>query len=218
MEKINLSRITLFCLDGRPHDNDRTERYRNILRFMMDRVNFYDIKVFTTTDIGVPGIDNRIIGRMEIGEYSDFCISELNKHIDSDFCLIFQDDGFILNPHLWDDSFYNYDYIGAPWPLYIGWPREGQQVGNGGFSLRSKKFLESSSKLPRTMSNEDTYLVCKNRGILEADGINIAPLEVARKFAIEFPLDIYHSIDKCFGFHAKSLLDEAVAYINDLKR
>jgi hypothetical protein len=184
---------------------------------MMDRVDFYDVKVFTTSDIGVHGIKNIIIDPMGIGEYSNFCVTYLNEHIDSDFCLVFQDDGFILNPHLWDDSFYDYDYIGAPWPLYIGWPKEGEQVGNGGFSLRSKKFLESSSRLPRTMSNEDTYLVCKNRKILESDGIKIAPVEVARKFAIEFPLDDQHNINNCFGFHAKSLLDSAVNYINNRK-
>lgn len=25
-------------------------------------------------------------------------------------------DGFVLNPHLWDDSWLNYDMIGSPWP------------------------------------------------------------------------------------------------------
>lgn len=213
--KVNLSNITLFCLDGRTEDHERTLRYKRAIDFMINKVDFYDVKVFTTFNLNIDGIKNTLIDPMGIGQYSNFCVTELNNHINSDFCLVFQDDGFILNPHLWEDSFYDYDYIGAPWPLYIGWPKEGQQVGNGGFSLRSKKFLEESSKLPRTMANEDTYLVCTNRHILESNGIKIAPVDVARKFAIEFPLDDNHSIDKCFGFHAKSLLDSAIIHINN---
>ena len=217
MKKLDLKKVTLFCLDGRPDEHERTMRYRRILNFMLSRVEFFDIKVFTTFNIEVSGIKNNIINPMGIHEYSNFCLGELNNHIESEFCLIFQDDGFILNPELWDDIFYNYDYIGAPWPRYIGWPEEGKQVGNGGFSLRSKRFLEESAKLPSTTSNEDTYLVCKNRSILESNGLKIAPLDVARKFAIEFPLDDQHNINSCFGFHAKSLLDSAVNYINNRK-
>ena len=39
--------------------------------------------------------------------------------------------------------FFDYDYIGAPWPNNFV-----NRVGNGGFSLRSKKFLELTAKIP----------------------------------------------------------------------
>ena len=81
----------------------------------------------------------------------------LNNYIDSDFVLIIQDDGHIVNPHLWDNEFLNYDYIGAPWPNNKKWKNRFSKydekvssniirnfnlnnIGNGGFSLRSKNF------------------------------------------------------------------------------
>lgn len=42
-------------------------------------------------------------------------IKELNKYIETDYVLIVQYDGFILNPKAWMDEFLEYDYIGAPW-------------------------------------------------------------------------------------------------------
>lgn len=213
MNKIDLRKITLFCIDGREWEKERAERYVKIIKFMMNHVDFYEIKVFTTFDLNITGIKNHIISPMGISEYSNFCVKELNNHIDSDFCLVFQDDGFIVNPDLWDDEFYAYDYIGSPWPLYIGWPKEGFQVGNGGFSLRSKKFLEVSQKMNRTTGNEDTYILITNRKILDDNGIKIAPVEIARKFSVEIPMDESHNIYKCFGFHAKHLLNDAINYI-----
>ena len=53
--------------------------------------------------------------------------------------LIIQHDGFILNHKAWDNEFLNYDYIGAP-VYWMG--NKLIEVGNGGFSLRSKKLLK----------------------------------------------------------------------------
>jgi hypothetical protein len=44
-----------------------------------------------------------------------YCIYNLTRHIDTDYCLLVQPDGFVINPDKWDDDWYNYDYIGAPW-------------------------------------------------------------------------------------------------------
>jgi hypothetical protein len=213
--KLDLKNVTLFCFDGRPEDQNRINRYHQILNYMMERVEFFDIKIFCTFDFNIGGVKSNKIRPVSIGDYSHFCIKNLCGHIKSDFCLIFQDDGFILNPDLWNDSFFDFDYIGAPWPLYIGWPIEGQQVGNGGFSLRSKKFLEVSSKLQGTTANEDTYILLKNRDFLDSQNIKIAPVDVARKFAIEFHLDSDHKIENCFGFHGKSQLERALNYIKN---
>ena len=67
-------------------------------------------------------------------DYNQFILKDLNSHITTDFVLVIQYDGFVINPHKWDIKFSEYDYIGAPWP----WAKD-YQVGNGGFSLRSKK-------------------------------------------------------------------------------
>jgi hypothetical protein len=42
-----------------------------------------------------------------------------------------------------------------------------------------------------------------NKQFLENNGVKIANYELARKFAVENPLDDNHTIDKCFGFHQR---------------
>jgi len=211
--KLDLKRITLICIDGRVIDEEKLERYRLIVDYMVKRVDFHRIIFVAMSNPNIEGVDFIKTDRMSINDYSSFCVKRLNDHIDSDFCMIFQDDGFILNPELWEDSFLDYDYIGAPWPFTLGWPVEGRQVGNGGFSLRSKKFLQISSELPDTRENEDTYILCANRDYLDSNNIRIAPLDIARKFAVEVPLDDEHNINNCFGYHAKHLVNQAIEYI-----
>lgn len=70
----------------------------------------------------------------------------MTDYVDTDYCLIIHDDGFIVNPHLWTDDFLKYDYIGAPWYLGINrgltWLQDRHNlVGNGGFCIRSKKLM-----------------------------------------------------------------------------
>jgi hypothetical protein len=212
--KLDLRRITPICIDGREIDDEKFESYRSIIKYMTSNIDFHEIVFIGTRDLEIEGIRFIKINQISIGEYSRLCIKELDTFYSSDFCLVFQDDGFILNPELWNDNFYNYDYIGAPWPLYIGWPKEGMQVGNGGFSLRSRKFTSVSSELHESYNNEDTYILINNKGVLEDNNIKIAPLDVARIFAVENYLDENHTINKCFGFHAKHLLESAIEYIN----
>jgi hypothetical protein len=216
--KINLTRITPICIDGREIEEEKLERYRSIIKYMISNINFHEIVFIGTRDLGIEGIRFIKINHISIGEYSRFCIKELDNYYSSDFCLVFQDDGFIVNPNLWSNTFYDYDYIGAPWPLYIGWPKEGMQVGNGGFSLRSRKFTQVSSNLPDTYDNEDTYILITNRNVLNDKEIKIAPVEIARDFAVEVPLDENHSINNCFGFHAKHLLNDSIKYINEKQK
>ena len=214
MSKIDLKKITAVCIDGRPHDKERYERYSVILNFFLANVEFASIQMISTYNPGIKGVSHTIIKEFGISDYSRFCLHHLSDWVNSEFCLIFQDDGFILNPSLWNDSFYEYDYIGSPWPLYIGWPVEGQQVGNGGFSLRSKRLLEFTKTFTgHTTENEDTYIISAKRKDIEDEGLKIAPLEIARLFSIENSLDPEHRLDTCFGFHAKHLLNDAIKII-----
>ena len=114
-----------------------------------------------------------------MGDYGEFAIKELYKFIDTEFVLTINDDGFIINPFMWDKQYLQYDFIGAPWgrdyhfrkkPIGVteeGWKvaRTQNLVGNGGFSLRSKKFLEVSARCPakldKDVTPEDVY-VCLN--------------------------------------------------------
>lgn len=59
--------------------------------------------------------------------------------VDTKHNIIVQGDGFAINGNAWTDEFLEYDYIGAPWL----WKTSNQQVGNGGFSLRSRKLYDA---------------------------------------------------------------------------
>lgn len=137
-------------------------------------------------------------------EYNKFMVEDLNNYVDTDFVLVIQDDGYIVNPSLWDDSFFNFDYIGAPWPWH-------GVCGNGGFSLRSKNFLKLSSQLKYESAHheyscapEDWFLCVKKRDFFLNKGVRFPSLEMAQKFSFEtpmgFPNEGKHS---SFGFHGK---------------
>jgi len=70
-------------------------------------------------------------------EYSEFIIKNLSKYITTSHVLVIQADGYVINGDAWNDEFLQYDYIGAPW-LYL----DGRNVGNGGFSLRSRRLQD----------------------------------------------------------------------------
>jgi hypothetical protein len=134
--------------------------------------------------------------------YSRFVLQELHKYIYTDFVLIVQWDGWVINPNAWQDAFLDYDYIGAVWP----WHPEGLRVGNGGFSLRSKKLLELTAdpKFVYKDRNEDDLICHVNRDFLVSNGIKFAPEELARYFSFE--REITNLIP--FGFHGDFHMDK----------
>ena len=153
-----------------------------------------------------------------IKDYSNFIIYSLYKYIKTSHILIVQWDGFIINPEKWDPNFLKYDYIGAP---FI--PRENDKnysrdingafytIGNGGFSLRSKKLLEAPTKFKLkdnrefTNFNEDGFFSVFHRKFLESKGLNWAPFDIAKNFSIESPLSTNEFKDLPLGFHGKKM-------------
>jgi hypothetical protein len=165
---------------------------------------------------------------IDFAGYSKFMIESLNQYVDTEFCLVIQADGFLINPQIWQDSFLEYDYIGAPWPETILAPntKEGRftldknRVGNGGFSLRSKKLLEICSHIRydqlKCLNKSEDLVICHflYQEILGA-GIKFAPLEVANQFSIESLLDSYHQdLTASLGFHGKQWLTNS--YLREL--
>lgn len=76
------------------------------------------------------------------------CIMRLYMRFKTDYVLVIQNDGFPVSAGV--ERFLGvYDYVGAPWSGhtccmdFFPYPRYG--VGNGGFSLRSKRICESAS-------------------------------------------------------------------------
>jgi hypothetical protein len=130
-----------------------------------------------------PGITWRRIDRLgSSSAYSRFMLGELADHVSTSHALCVQWDGFVLNGRSWDPAFLDYDYIGAPWPQFD----DDHNVGNGGFSLRSRRLLDACRQLPRHVTQaEDVVISRLERPRLEQQGIVFAPESVARRFAFE---------------------------------
>lgn len=142
--------------------------------------------------------------------YNEFVIRKLHKQFKTSHCLLIQADGFVWNPSQWRSEFLTYDYIGA-----VMW---NGVVGNGGFSLRSKRFCEETAKLPEVEStapagfetkdkvNEDARVCITHRARLETAGMKFAYPEVADKFSWELsdyrPNPLYS-----FGLHGKHTIE-----------
>lgn len=144
-------------------------------------------------------VDVQIINPITcLDDYSRFMCLELWKHIKTSHILVIQHDGFVLDASAWTDEFLKYDYIGAPWNY-----KDGRNVGNGGFSLRSKVLM--------TMIAHDAFIqsvgiygpedevICRLYGKYLKDklGIRFAPEELAHRFAYE----MHMPLQKTFGFH-----------------
>jgi hypothetical protein len=195
MNKINLKDVTLVCAD----DVDTMESYK-LLTEICQNITFGDVKLFSSNKINsnITEIDPL----KDIDGYGNF-IFNLNKYIDTSFCMIVQIDGFPINYRAWTDNFLKYDYIGAPWLVYNEIP-EDKVVGNSGFCIRSKNLLEKLTEYDYSSKRdgpEDAYVCRKIDGELKADGIEFAPVHHAKLFSVENML-----YQGQFGFHGRGTI------------
>lgn len=195
-DRLDLSRITLCCIDCAYQDLAIDALKSTLAKCSFAQTLFFTDKDFSLDDIRVVKIET--ISSAEA--YSNFVIHELPRYVDTEFVLIVQYDGFVLHPEVWDDEFLKYDYIGAKVLLQTGYV-----VGNGGFSLRSKRLLsalqdEAISRYDARSDGwfEDMAICVKFRELLETRyGIRFAPGDVADKFAAESTVPTSAN----FGFH-----------------
>jgi len=208
---LDLNRVTIVCVTS-----VNVERAVKALNYSCKNINFGEVLLLTDKDISATGIKTVKINNLDYIGYSHFIIYELHKHINTEFVLIIQDDGFVINPEKWDDKFLQYDYIGAPFLI----PPENDnityrdpfgnliRVGNGGFSLRSQKILKLATELNIEWRpyfgywNEDGFFTCHNRHLYEENGCVYAPIDVAARFSHERQTDETIGISP-FGFHGK---------------
>jgi FkbM family methyltransferase len=141
-------------------------------------------------------------------DYSKFTLYNLCDYIESDYALIVHNDAFVLRPDRWTDKFYEYDYLGAPFREKEHFTNEGVEVrvGNGGFSLRSKKMLSIFKELDLPFTDngtgyyhEDGVICVYYRKLLEDKGIKFVPTELAAQFALEKV--VKETVWDPFGFH-----------------
>ena len=134
-------------------------------------------------------------------EYSHFMVKRLADYIKTEFVLVVQVDGFIVNVDKWNPQFLAYDYIGSPWhPSQLTKDMNPSHlVGNGGFSLRSRKlqeFLRDDPNIKETHP-EDVAICQWYRSYLEDKGFTFAPVELAHQFSCE-----NYIWNNAFGHHA----------------
>jgi hypothetical protein len=138
---------------------------------------------------------NIVIDRFKsVADYNHFVFKMLWRFIETSHVLVIQHDGFVINGSAWDDDFLNYDYIGAKWDY-----TDGRNVGNGGFSLRSRRLhsILMSDEF-EFFSPEDEKICRYYRQTLEMKyGIKFATEDVADKFSYE----LHKPIQPTFGFH-----------------
>ena len=194
--------------------------------YSMRGIEYKESILFTHEDASPvwDGIRVHKIPKLSYSEYNDFVLT-LGRRMDCDFILLVQDDGFVVSPELWDPQFLDYDYIGAPWPNEPSWIEQQvlkdeiravfphNRVGNGGFSLRSRKFMNESSRYASCGGvGEDAFLCTLNYSNMIKAGVRFAPLDLAYKFSYENPLLEYgHHWDERidfnraehFGFHGR---------------
>jgi len=187
-KRLSLPNVTLFGIDG--HDVAGINRAAEISQ---RDIQFGAVNIITK-DLFRKGTNEQ---RRE--DYSRFMLKELYKHFSTSHVLTIHADGYVLNCEAWNPEWLQYDYIGATW-----WYKDGRNVGNGGFSLRSKKLCDLLAEHHLDYLHPEDYHICRTyRPALEQLGIKFAPAEVADRFSIEAygvpsPDNRYSG---SFGFH-----------------
>ncbi len=127
--------------------------------------------------------------------YSHFVMKDLLRHIETEHVLLIQWDGYVVNPAAWSDDFLDHDYIGARW----GFHKDAHCVGNGGFSLRSRRLLEALQDPAIDRFEPEDEMICRHyRPMLESRyGVRFAPPEVADRFSFETT----YPQTRTLGFH-----------------
>jgi hypothetical protein len=189
---LDLSMITLLCVDSRAPQLATWAINRCLphARFA-DTVLMTDLKLVTDRQPGITYVQSPPMANTR--DYSALMLTGIAPHVRGSHALVIQWDGFILHPERWDPAFLDYDYIGAVWPPFPDTP-----VGNGGFSLRSRKLLAALERPDIVILHPEDKCICiTNRTLLERDcGIRFAPVEVAERFSVE--RTPWHD---AFGFH-----------------
>lgn len=218
-QRRGLRDVTLLAIDGREQPFF-AEMAQKALIYSLRGLDFGKVRLLT------PRPPRRLDQRIDhipidplcsLGAYSRFVLQDLVRYVETPFCLLVQSDGFVTRPEAWRDDFLDYDYIGAPWPktsavrggadYLIHDISEAGRVGNGGFSLRSRRLLEMCSKIDADLFGDlaEDFIICRIlRQYLCARGIRFAPLELAAQFALELPLaEVPCQPDQTFGFHGR---------------
>lgn len=220
--------ISISCIDTLNYEKSIRAINATCENIKIDKVYWFSDKNISD-EINVPVIWHQI-PKIDIKNFIHFTgeihLKIMPEIVDTDFNVINHYDGFAVNKNAWTDDFLTYDYIGAIWPFY---PVDAN-VGNGGFSLRSKKLydalldlkvshlssdysmselgLEKGTHTVRGHNGEwlipEDVIICKiHRNILQSKyDIKFAPPDIANRWSIEGNMNS-EWLGKSLGFHGR---------------
>jgi hypothetical protein len=209
----DFSSITAICVDTLNHEL--------ALRACreMSKHGFAEVVLVTDAAVApwlrrtpVPGLRIDTIAPLRgRGAYSNYVLRQLSGHVHTPHALIFQWDGYVIDPDLWRADFLAYDYVGAPFPWELPQELKAKRVGNGGFSLRSAKLMRAVEDMvvEDTDQCEDLVICALLADRLEREhGLRFAPADLARHFSVDqMSLPGYRLrepglvAERTFGFH-----------------
>ena len=217
-KKLGLPNITLLAASS-----VKVDLVQDALKISSYEIDFASIKLLSSSKpkIKFSEIEYVSIPEMDLDGYCKFLVEDLYKYFDTSHCLLIQEDSFVVNPNEWNDDFLNFDYIGAPWTKTVS-PKKNlnidllnNRVGNGGFSLRSKKLALvckelnfSDLKFKFSINNEDIIICHYLYDYMKKKDIKFAPIKLASNFSMEDEKtnnQYGYDINKVFGFHGKHL-------------
>lgn len=192
---LRLPDVTLVMIETRER-----ELAKLAIQDCIDKVEFAEVLVFTdkpeeinngTRYVSIPDFPDKL-------GWSRCLWNDVGSHVATSHWLSIQWDSWVFDPSMWRDENLQYDYIGSPW-----WYKDGRNVGNGGFSLRStrlSRFLRRNRDRFPCTTNIDDDLLCRHyRPALTDAGFVWAPEKLAEDFSFELmrPSDT----SRHFGFH-----------------
>ncbi len=195
-KRVSLPDVTLVMVETREH-----ELAYLAVGECLDKAEFGNVLIFTDQAgyfrgqgdiIHVPDWPEKI-------GWSRHTWQGISPYMRTSHALCIQWDSWIMDPGKWRDEWLQYDFIGAPW-----WYKDGKNVGNGGFSLRSTRLMrylrDHRDRFPCHTALDDDLLCRGYRPELEDRGFVWAPQDVAQDFAFECVRPDKSATH--FGFHA----------------
>lgn len=177
--------------------------------FLTNLVNYKSMDLLR--DLNVKVLE---IGEFNFRDYNIFRVFGIQEYVNSDYVFFVEHDSGIYSPKIWRNEFLDYDYIGAVWRKTVSFYNldfdSNALVGNAGFSIMSRKFLDVLIKNREFFSIYlDKYSLCDDifsrsrscNSMLSSNGIVKAPPELAAVFSFESSVPHNEGLFDIFGFH-----------------
>ena len=205
----SLPNVTLISYDN----SDQPERTLRAIQHCASLITFGAVvMVCRVHPSNTNGVDVRIVPERGYPFAMKWEVSGVKDFVLTDFALCIHHDGYIINPAKWTDDWFQYDFIGAPWPREPHPRHPGKsdypnsRVGNTGFCLKSQAFMQNCATFIGSFNEDrlggDTFYCQIVRPELEKLGMKYAPVEVAADFSWEDNIEEFpDGRPDAFGFH-----------------